>query len=422
MPRPGTLYRPIYHVPDARSFDDLFLSQEFGRDPPKNGRKIGFLYCLVTDNRTSRGEDHPHVWSMDVLPSSITSAIVEAMVGLIGDAGVYIELCIREDGSCLAIAKYDRIIGSRWLAEIDPATIPRPPAKQTDDMTPAPAVDRMERLSELLGLMVVEGDLARFSGGTIEDWDLLKGAMLGLGGKWVGGKTQGFRFGKRVDVAAVIEQAWTTGKITNEAREADFIASPRAVAERVVALANISPGDRVLEPSAGHGAIADAVLAAEPKVELVLCELLEDNRDALIAKGYEKALADERDFMKADLGKFDVVVMNPPFKEEIAHVTRAHGMLRAGGRLVTVMSGGIVFRQDAKTERFRQWVAAQGGTIEELPSNSFRESGTGVSAVIVRVHRGTVDERVIEDDRVVRIAAAQHARARKPAGTGSGGG
>lgn len=386
-------WTPTYYVPEARTFGDLFPKQVFGRDCTKQPCRRPLRSCYVVDHRPERGEDDPHVWWFDVYLSAAVDALVQSMDRLVGDQGVYAEVIIREDGSCLAVMKYDQIIGSRWLAEIDQATVPRPPrapAHRRAALPPKPAgsaavapADRKTRLAELLGLMRVDGDLARFTGGAIDDWALLKGAMQGLGGRWVGGKTQGFRFGKRVDVAAVIAAAIATGKITNEAREADFVASPPPVAERVVELAAIRPNDRVLEPSAGRGAIADAVLAAEPKVDLVLCELLEDNRDALVAKGHGEALTEERDFMRADLGDFDVVVMNPPFKDEIVHVTRAYGMLRPGGRLVSVMSGGILFRQDARTTAFREWVTAQGGAIEELPSGSFRESGTDVSTVIV---------------------------------------
>ena len=392
-------WAPIYHVPGARTFDALFSAPTFGRDTLREGRRPGLRFCYVDARSAPRADDEPHVWFMDVRPAPAVAAVIQEMVSLIGDEDVFVEITLREDGSALALAKYNRILGSRWLAEIDPASVPRPPrARPSPAPThpsqgpdapggPAPPTFRRERLAELLGLMAVQGDLARFTGGTIDDWDLLKGAMLGLGAKWVGGKTQAFRFGKRVNVIAVLDQAITTGRITNEAREAHFVASPLPVARRAVRLAHLRPGERVLEPSAGQGGIADVVRAEEPRAELVLCELLEDNRDVLVAKGYGDALAEERDFMRAELGDFDAVVMNPPFKDEIAHVTRAFGMLREGGRLVSIMSGGIAFHEDAATRAFRAMVTARGGTIEPLPDGSFRASGTDVSTVIVYIPR-----------------------------------
>jgi hypothetical protein len=235
--------------------------------------------------------------------------------------------------------------------------------------------------------MKVTGNLATF-GGTkrIADWGLLKAAMTDLGGKWVGGRTQGFQFGPRVNLGEVIAAAIATGKRTTAAREAHFVASPRDVAERVVDLVDVSDRDRVLEPSAGHGAIADVVRQRAPSADLVLCELLDDNREVLVAKGYGEALIEERDFMCVELDAFDVVVMNPPFKDEIAHVTRAFRMLKPGGRLASVMSGGIAFRKDAAAKAFREFVEEH-GRIEDLPEGSFRESGTNVATVVVYLER-----------------------------------
>ncbi len=42
--------------------------------------------------------------------------------------------------------------------------------------------------------------------------------------------------------------------------------TPAPACDRFVALADIRPGDRVLEPGAGTGAIPRAVLAAQPAV------------------------------------------------------------------------------------------------------------------------------------------------------------
>jgi type I restriction-modification system DNA methylase subunit len=84
-------------------------------------------------------------------------------------------------------------------------------------------------------------------------------------------------------------------------------------------------------------------------------------------------------------GKFDRVIMNPPFanQADIAHVTHALKFLNYGGRLVAIMSAGVSFRGDRKATGFREMVEKLGGVIEPLPEGSFKEAGTSVNAVMV---------------------------------------
>jgi hypothetical protein len=95
------------------------------------------------------------------------------------------------------------------------------------------------------------------------------------------------------------------------------------------------------------------------------------------------------DFLECgeELGKFDRVVMNPPFADQadIAHVTHALTFLKEGGKLVAIMSAGMSFRTDRKATAFRATIERMGGTIETLPPDSFKVSGTGVNTVMVQV-------------------------------------
>jgi 16S rRNA G1207 methylase RsmC len=88
-----------------------------------------------------------------------------------------------------------------------------------------------------------------------------------------------------------------------------------------------------------------------------------------------------------DLGKFDRVVMNPPFADQadIDHVTHALSFLKPGGKLVAIMSAGASFRQDRKASKFQELIEGLGGTMNELPEDSFKQSGTNVRTVLVEV-------------------------------------
>ncbi len=70
---------------------------------------------------------------------------------------------------------------------------------------------------------------------------------------------------------------------------------------------------------------------------------------------------------------------------DIEHVEKALLHLKKGGILVSVMSSGIMFRQNKKTLDFWAKVAEHTSEIIELPPGAFRVSGTGVNTVIVKI-------------------------------------
>lgn len=167
--------------------------------------------------------------------------------------------------------------------------------------------------------------------------------------------------------------------------------TPPELAARMVEAADIRPGDRWLEPSAGTGRLVDAVAAAVPldQLETVLVEVNHGLSESL-AKRTPAAWTLRADFLEIgsdELQRFDVILMNPPFKDgaDVQHITRALWLLAPGGRLVAVASAGLLFRQDRATRHLREHIERMGGTIEELPPGTFESSGTGVNTVLVTV-------------------------------------
>ena len=165
--------------------------------------------------------------------------------------------------------------------------------------------------------------------------------------------------------------------------------TPPELAARMVEAADIRPGDRWLEPSAGTGRLVDAVAAVVPleQLETVLVEVNHGLSESL-AKRMPAAWTLRADFLEIgsdELQRFDVILMNPPFSggADVQHITRALWLLAPGGRLVAVASAGLLFRQDRATRHLREHIARMGGTIEELPPGTFESSGTGVNTVLV---------------------------------------
>ncbi len=252
----------------------------------------------------------------------------------------------------------------------------------------------------VLSTMEIDGLVARFAAGPQLErklYERTNAVLVELGGKWARSK-KGHVFA--TDPSARFDQAILSGDVST-AKEAGFFPTPIALAKRLVEMADIKPGMRVLEPSAGTGRIVTAILRSAPDVALYCVERDMDRAESL--KSVTSGPIESGDFLSIDpqnpqngLGYFDRVVANPPFarQQDIDHVLHAFEFLRPGGRLVSVMSAGVVFRQDQKAKAFREFITGR-GSIESLPDDSFKESGTNVRAAIVTLYKSISVKNVI---------------------------
>ncbi len=169
---------------------------------------------------------------------------------------------------------------------------------------------------------------------------------------------------------------------------AGFYPTPAQLVALMLDYADVQPGDRVLEPSAGTGNIADAIRERHPAAALDVVECHNRLRNILSAKGHRLAGADFLEFVPQG-GGYNVIVMNPPFErfQDIHHVLHAWGCLEPGGRLVSIMSEAVFFRQDKIAARFREWLDDQNAAVIELPAGAFAESGTGVKTRLVMLDK-----------------------------------
>jgi hypothetical protein len=250
-----------------------------------------------------------------------------------------------------------------------------------------------DRERELVSLVAVEGNLAVYQPEErIPDWLLLKDVMAALGGTWKsGGKKAkgGFRFPDDVDAAEVVRLAVASGEILDP-RAAEFFETSAELADEVAAYLNVQAFCRYLEPSAGKGAIAQAMLRVCPGITLECVEAFHKNRLALELQGL--ALIGE-DFLQLDpasVEPFDGVGMNPPFskQQDVRHILHAARFLKPGGRLAAIASAGVAYRDDRLSREFREWVESNGGSITPNPDGSFEHAGTSVRTCMVRVTVG----------------------------------
>ena len=206
-----------------------------------------------------------------------------------------------------------------------------------------------------------------------------------LGGKW-NRKAKAHVFDEGVETAEFLGDVVATGEYVDNKKEFQQFFTPDEFATDLVQQADVQPNDECLEPSAGGGAIAKAMLAIGATVDCV--EVDPKWATILLELGFRKVITN--DFLKVeDTPKYDVIVMNPPFtrSQDIDHVRKAYANLKSGGRLVAVMSSGFTFRSDRKATEFREWFDSLGAAWVENPKGTFKASGTGCDGVTVTIRK-----------------------------------
>jgi predicted RNA methylase len=209
-------------------------------------------------------------------------------------------------------------------------------------------------------------------------------ALVAAGGKW--NRAAGAHVFAE-DPRDVVEAMILTGEIISVKQAFGYFATTPEVLARLMEHAALESGQTLLEPSAGCGVIARAGLAAGAVVDCV--EIRHDAAVALHESGLYRSVQCD-DFLTMPVQPiYDRVVMNPPFarQADLRHVRQAFDWLKPGGRLVSVMSAGVVQRSNRASLDFQDFVADHGGVFEELPENAFRASGTQVRTVLVSLVR-----------------------------------
>jgi predicted RNA methylase len=235
-----------------------------------------------------------------------------------------------------------------------------------------------DEVRNVLERATVDGNILYLPEGQLDRklYEAVNKALTNAGAKW---KT---RVGHVFPTEAAPKLAAMLGSgisIDEKKRDQAFF-TPESLAKRVVDRADVA-GCSVLEPSAGNGSLAVACwLAGATTIDCI--EINPEHRSALSAGFGDVVIADFLSVLPADLDKepYDRIVMNPPFtkNQDIAHVLHALNWLAPGGILVAIM---------LDNQKRKDWTALEwyDPGIEEVKRGAFKESGTDVPTIIVKI-------------------------------------
>jgi 16S rRNA G966 N2-methylase RsmD len=250
-----------------------------------------------------------------------------------------------------------------------------------------------DHLLGLLSLVETEGSAARITQQLDrKDYEALNKVLEACGGTWN-------RSLKRhvfpSDATERLDRVLVTGEYTTD-DGLGFFPTPAVLAAWLVKTARVRPGHFVLEPSAGTGAIVEALYKAAAKV--VAVEIAAD-RFLQIRDNGPSIRKLHADFLALALlallpeglnfPGFDRIVMNPPFRKAgrgdwIDHVRHAFEMLVSGGILVSVVPRSIEYRQDKRHVEMAAWIEHH-GKITRLEDDAFGPSGTSCRTNVIRL-------------------------------------
>lgn len=207
-------------------------------------------------------------------------------------------------------------------------------------------------------------------------------ALEAMGGKW-NRKAGAHVFSK--DPRESVDGLLESGEIV--VLKDGFFETPPEVIDVLFSTLAPAAGLAYLEPSAGLGAIADAVANYTGEKDQITCvEINESRCGVLRSKGYGKVICgDFMDVKPDDLPRFDRIYMNPPFElqQDIDHVLHALSFVKPTGALISIMSAGVKFNGNKKAAAFRDMLDNfPHAYLFDLPEGSFKESGTMVNTVI----------------------------------------
>jgi len=179
--------------------------------------------------------------------------------------------------------------------------------------------------------------------------------------------------GKRSRFSAIADS-----KPTVAVSSFNLFQTPEAIASRMAAKLGDVTGKKILEPSAGLGRLVRAVNGG-----CVTAVDISEECASVLREQFPESKVVKADFLTlspSELGTFDAIIMNPPFKmgADVKHILHALEFLEDGGILVSLCYNGS--KQNEK-------LPSLATTWEVLPEDSFKKEGTRASVVMLTIRK-----------------------------------
>jgi predicted RNA methylase len=182
------------------------------------------------------------------------------------------------------------------------------------------------------------------------------------------------------------------------AKDLQFYPTPSPAVIKLLDGLHLSEGAKVLEPSAGQGAIA--LEAARLGANVTAIEINPDHCAVLKSRASQMAGSGSIRLKQANFlavtpsPTFDFILMNPPFygTHYMDHVKHAFEFLSAGGMLRAILPASAEVNESRKHSAFRKWAMEHNdlgwaGPFRDLPAESFKDSGTMIQTVVLHLRK-----------------------------------
>lgn len=211
-----------------------------------------------------------------------------------------------------------------------------------------------------------------------------------LGAKW-DRRLKGHTF--QYDISNSLDKVISERKVTDWKKQTDYFYTPKNVTKIMIGLIPEScyADLEILEPSCGQGHILEMLKENFKNAKITCIEKNPLHCSYLKKKGFQPICKDFLEVTPEE--KYNVIVMNPPFSEELEHIKHAFEFLKDGGYLVSVSSGTFLYRNDDKHKKFLEWFKERDGSTYKLEKQSFKESGTLTNAILIFLEKENKERR-----------------------------
>lgn len=194
------------------------------------------------------------------------------------------------------------------------------------------------------------------------------------------------------DIGELISSIITSGEWVDEKKLNQFYETPDNVINIMLKILPDLKYDRILEPSAGNGAILKKLSHKFPKSLIDYCEISKERMLQCKSLMLPNCLPVGSNFLNfVPASKYNLIVMNPPFsrQQDIDHISHAiNYCLKKGGILISVVPEGTFFRSNQKTVNFWNLVdKCSDHETRSLPEKAFKKSGTLVNTRLLFIRK-----------------------------------